>query len=285
MQTWTSEGVESSLELVYHDRGLYAGEKPDYHGYIKKIGGTIKAGSMVMGHRHAWMRKMAEKENEIYRRVWGRGGYEWTRSYHTLFRPEGNPGPDLIAKVEKLRKRGGVVQAKFSWMRSDMRNAKRSWRNTTEYPDKQDTFWCAVNDLIHVDAYQPGDFRKFFSDPRTRQEYLEWANELLTCEEWHAGNINSRGKWKQGAKRSRHCWRIAGSGSDAKHHWVYIDFESGTQIKVKYKDTKTNSRSKWVKTFFDESSDVDGNAVWLTSRFPKWLATKLKNQDYITIDE
>jgi hypothetical protein len=49
-------------------------------------------------------------------------------------------------------------------------------------------FSAPIASLFHIDAYRPGDFRLFFSDPRTRAEYLKWAPILLEAEEYHAGN-------------------------------------------------------------------------------------------------
>ena len=43
-----------------------------------------------------------------------------------------------------------------------------------------------VDTLFNVSAYKPGDFKQFYSDPRTRAEYLQWAPLLLTAENWHA---------------------------------------------------------------------------------------------------
>ena len=43
--------------------------------------------------------------------------------------------------------------------------------------------------LFNVSAYKPGDFHMFFDDPRTREEYLEWAPLLLSAEEYHAGRM------------------------------------------------------------------------------------------------
>ena len=51
-----------------------------------------------------------------------------------------------------------------------------------------DTIKVSVETLFNVSAYQPGDFRWFFEDPRTRAQYLKWAPTLLTAEEYHAGN-------------------------------------------------------------------------------------------------
>jgi len=56
-------------------------------------------------------------------------------------------------------------------------------------PDKIGcSFTTSIEDVLNVDAYRPGDFRQFFNDPRTRQQYLKWAWMLLEAEEYHAGN-------------------------------------------------------------------------------------------------
>jgi hypothetical protein len=35
--------------------------------------------------------------------------------------------------------------------------------------------------------YKPGDYKRFYTDPRTREQYLQWAPLLLAAEEYHAG--------------------------------------------------------------------------------------------------
>jgi hypothetical protein len=42
--------------------------------------------------------------------------------------------------------------------------------------------------LLNVSTYQPGDFKQFYNDPRTRGDYLQWTPLLLEAEEWYAGN-------------------------------------------------------------------------------------------------
>jgi len=40
-----------------------------------------------------------------------------------------------------------------------------------------------------VSAYKPGDYKKFFVDPRTRAQYLKWARMLLAAEDYCSGHI------------------------------------------------------------------------------------------------
>ena len=41
-----------------------------------------------------------------------------------------------------------------------------------------------LSELLNVDAYQVGDFKQFFDDPRTREDYFHWAFLLLTAEDY-----------------------------------------------------------------------------------------------------
>jgi hypothetical protein len=41
--------------------------------------------------------------------------------------------------------------------------------------------------LLNLDTYQPGDYKQFYADPRTRADYLEWAPYLLRAEDFKAG--------------------------------------------------------------------------------------------------
>jgi hypothetical protein len=52
--------------------------------------------------------------------------------------------------------------------------------------------------LLNVSAYKPGDYKRFFSDPRTRKEYLKWAPLMLAAEDYHAGVLELGRKGKQG---------------------------------------------------------------------------------------
>lgn len=57
-----------------------------------------------------------------------------------------------------------------------------------------------IDKLFNVSAYKPGDYLQFFVDPRTREQYLKWANCLLAAEEYHAGNLAAQ---KPTAKKKR----------------------------------------------------------------------------------
>ena len=175
-QIWTQAGFESAFDLIYDSsRALVAGAAPDWDAYRKHLNSSIKEGSVTLGQETAWLLAEAEKEND---RREARGSSR--RSYNselTFFRPHGDPGPGIFARVQK--KRGG--KCVFEWVRQ---------RRNTYSNDHMinSSISVSIEELFHVDAYKPGDFKQFFNDPRTRADYLQWAPLLIEAEEYHAGN-------------------------------------------------------------------------------------------------
>lgn len=159
---WTAEGFGQALRLVYDDsRALSDGEKPDFEAYRASLNARIRVGSVTIGQQAAWKQFEARKGRE---------------------RHPGNPGPGKLAHVARYSKRSG--QCTYEWARA---RAKDYWRE--DAPEEiACSFTTQLTNLLNVDAYKPGDFKKFFSDPRTRAEYLCWAPLLLEAEEYHAGN-------------------------------------------------------------------------------------------------
>lgn len=41
--------------------------------------------------------------------------------------------------------------------------------------------------LLCIDHYQPGDFKRFFADPRSRASYPTWAPFMLAAEDFARG--------------------------------------------------------------------------------------------------
>jgi len=176
-QIWTNDGFESALTLIYDEsRALSDGPTPDFEAYRAELNKSLKSGSVVVGQDEAWLISEGKKESRRLDRDYNyRGDYRPTRH-----RPHGNPGPGLIARILKFGKRSR--KATFAWDRE-----RSDWRGDKE--DKiRTTFSCSDSALLNVEAYRPGDFHKFFDDPRTRQDYLKWAPLLLEAEEYHAGN-------------------------------------------------------------------------------------------------
>jgi hypothetical protein len=180
---WTNEGFRVGVRLIFDkDRALVAGEAPDFEAYRKRLNASLKVGSITVGQELAWMKKMAEKENERRENDWRLSG-----DYRELmtYRPYHNPGPGELAEVVRFMKR--VRRCTFHWHRGRRTYGSAYWdENRSNWIHT--TFTCDADELLNVSAYTPGDFRQFFDDPRTRAEYLTWAPMLLLAEEFHAGN-------------------------------------------------------------------------------------------------
>ena len=56
-------------------------------------------------------------------------------------------------------------------------------------------FTVEVDKLFCLDAYQPGEYLQFFSDPRTREDYLQWAPYLLAAEDFVQGKRKVQEPW------------------------------------------------------------------------------------------
>ena len=177
VKLWNPDGFSAAIKLVYDAQTLYPSEKaPDFKEYRKCCNASIKVGSMVIGQRLFWKKREAEKENERRENDYRRGSRDYTP--WTVYEPYGNPGPDKLATIEKWQPR--VKKAVFSWHRERVRY---------DYYDDS-TIRCTLTvpdgNLFNIDAYKPGDYKQFFSDPRTRANYMKWAPMLLAAEEYHA---------------------------------------------------------------------------------------------------
>lgn len=175
-QIWTPEGFATALDLIYDEsRALVAGDKPDFEAYRAMLNASLQVGSVTVGQDARWAKAEAEKERDRRSRDRRHHGEHY---YGTSYRPYGNPGPGMLAKLVSYSKQSG--KCSYAWYRK---------RQTPPYDEKLRTsFACGRKHILNVDAYTPGDFRTFFDDPRTRTEYLEWAPLLLEAEEYHAGN-------------------------------------------------------------------------------------------------
>ena len=180
---WTQAGFKTGLVLVYDSsRALHSGEKPDFEAYCARLNSAIRAGSVTIGQEDLWELAEGRKFRDRNPRIGFNGlsgGYSDEEPRH---RPYGNPGPGFLAQVAKCSSRTG--RCTFEWER---RRVKREWRDQSDFIPV--SFTVEMARLFNVSAYKPGDFHMFFDDPRTREEYLEWAPLLLSAEEYHAGRM------------------------------------------------------------------------------------------------
>lgn len=176
VQTWRPESFSRSVKLVYDStRALYDGEKPDFEAFRATLNASMGPGSVVVGQERYWMAREAERENARRDRTYRAGASSYRYEY---YKPDGNPGPGRVATIEEWRPRARM--AVFSWDRE-----ARKWGR----PPILQTLAVPAANMLNISAYKAGDFRQFFEDPRTREEYLKWAPLLLTAEDYLAGKL------------------------------------------------------------------------------------------------
>lgn len=164
-QLWNEASCDQALEMIYDDsRALVAGEMPDFEAYRKRLNETLTAGSITVGQRTAWSEDGNEED-------------EYGRKRRDLRKPL-DPGPDILARVERLDRSG---MCHYAWHREGVGRETYDKKIRVRYA-------CSVEKVFNVDAYTPGDYKQFFADPRVRANYLQWAPFLLEAEEYHAGN-------------------------------------------------------------------------------------------------
>jgi len=177
IQAWKPASFEKHIKLVYDsDRALNSGDKPDFKAYWKKCNRSINIDSVVCGQKNYWTEKETKKENERRERRFG-----WDCREITNFRPVGNFGPFEVSKISKLYKSSNCVG--FTWKKHRIIQSfcKSKYINSS--------LKVPIEKIFNISAYKLGDYKRFFNDPRTRQEYLQWAYFLLSAEDYHNGLI------------------------------------------------------------------------------------------------
>ncbi len=179
---WDEAGFQLALKLVYdQSRALVAGEKPDFEAYRARLNASITEGTATVGQREAWLRHEAKKENRRRASDYRLSSMERSRSL-VRYAPWDNKGPGIVDRVESFVKKSG--KCVYKWEKE--RRFRPSRYHQDETPVKI-AFTATTKDLLNADAYQPGDFKQFFNDPRTREEYVKWAPYLLAAEDYKAG--------------------------------------------------------------------------------------------------
>lgn len=170
----TPRGFAEAIELVYDGTFvLEPGPAPDFEAYRRAGLEKLDGNSVTIGQKSAWLDR--EREAEERRR----DGSDRRVS------PSNDPGPGYVARVAKWNPK--TRQATFRWLRGRRRGYDEAYTIKASIAVDAD-------DLFNVSAYVPGDYRRFYEDPRTRRQYLRWAPLLLTAEEWHAKNPKVRAR-------------------------------------------------------------------------------------------
>lgn len=158
-QLWAEDGFTQALELIFNvTRALVPAHKPSFEAYKKKLNDLIVPGSVTYGQRAEWNEEVnGEHRGERDRRYWYKG-------------------PGVIHPVSRIKKDGTLV---YTWVDFNYQSERTHERS----------FEIQPTSVFNLSAYTPGDFKQFFADPRTRADYLRWAKEMLTAEEYKAGNL------------------------------------------------------------------------------------------------
>jgi hypothetical protein len=171
-QLASADGFATALRLVYDDSlALVSGPEPDFEAFRAKLNASLAVGSVTVGQHEAWLLREGERECARRDNDWrDRGQYR-----PKFYAPSGDPGPGVVAKVQAMR----GSQCVFRWTRD-----RRRWSryDSGEVPA---AITVPKAKLLNVSAYQPGDYRRFYDDPRTRARYQEWAPLLLPAEDYH----------------------------------------------------------------------------------------------------
>lgn len=176
-KVWKPDDFLRAVELVYdNSASLHHGDAPDFEEYRRELNASLGEESITIGQDRFWMEQEARKYNE-------RGSKSFYRGFQPvkLHRPYGDPGPGYAAPIAEWKPKSG--KAIFRWQRR--RVGPRQYARDPEMLNR--AIAVPVTRLLNVSAYKPGDYRRFFTDPRTRAQYLKWAPYLLGAEDWHAG--------------------------------------------------------------------------------------------------
>jgi hypothetical protein len=175
MRMWVAEEFEQNIQLVYDASNvLDCGDAPDFEEYRKHCNATMNKNSMLVGQWRLWQKHEAQKQYDKLQRTDRYGHWDFDPS-DKFFTPEGNNGPRMVMGMSRYNAKG--KKASFKWKREKLTGER--WGEMIDAGVTVDATQC-----LNVDAYQLGDFRKFFSDPRTRQNYLKWAPLLMAAEEY-----------------------------------------------------------------------------------------------------
>ena len=167
VKTWDAAGFDAAIQLVYDfDNAIAPPDRPDWKAYQAECNATLRAGSLTVGQRTAWEKR--RPSYSLHR--------EWTA------KERNDQGPGVAVQVAKVTRKGTVVY-RYE------RETDTYDRRLGGYKRVGTTFECSINEVLNVDAYQLGDFKRFFADPRTRAEYMQWAPCLLAAEDAKAGKV------------------------------------------------------------------------------------------------
>lgn len=177
VKAWSAEGFDQIFKMIYDASSVLThGEAPDFVQYWKECNAQATKDSVFTGQEECWLMAEAEKECERRRNDW-RDKSDFRPKY---FKPYRNPGPGFVSKAFYFHPKAKKVT--FSWFRGRI---NYTWRSDDDKIAARITL--PLDKVFNVSAYKLGDYKKFFQDPRTRKDYIQWAPFLLAAEDYHNG--------------------------------------------------------------------------------------------------
>jgi len=186
------QDVQRYLAIKYDEEdGLPSARPPVWAEYRDQLNATIKKGSWV------WCGTYEDDKRTIYNRFghWKRPKY----GYDAARRP-------LVCQVFSVAKdRKTVVlrwplgeRTKTEWVIDKSRPVPNKpgyfYQKSVEHklPTRHGRQQVKMEEVFAVEAYTPGDYKKFLCDAYLKGAYLDWAPQLLNAEKWHRDRSN---KW------------------------------------------------------------------------------------------
>jgi hypothetical protein len=165
VKLWRPGGPDIIRPVYDEDRALCYGPVPDFRAYQAGCNASTRVGTVCTGQRRYW-RIVGTKPDDRAAADAGAPYKKW---------PYNEAGPALYAPVARYRPRARVCD--FVWERDvwDRDALNRVANCRLKVP---------IGHLLNVEAYRPGDYHRFFDDPRTRRDYLVWAPLLLAAEDY-----------------------------------------------------------------------------------------------------
>ncbi len=205
---WTAEGFAAGLECIYDAEVALtpAGPPPDFESYRQALNAKAKVGDFFYGQQDYFEFICAEKFNQQEEERARR--HRNDAQPKIRYKPDGNKGPGTISQSTAITA-GGV---RFEWTRRGREKTGKEWYYSStrtgrpKYGGRAFPEWQEVDrpcslkvpmsptdstpdlflGLFNVSAYKPGDFKRFYADPRSRAHYLKWAPAMLAAEDWYA---------------------------------------------------------------------------------------------------
>lgn len=175
--------VQEFVRLNYDEElGLPSANPPKWEEYRARLNKSIKPGSWV------W----AKWEDEEYD-SWERPGHRYkTVKYRK------------IVEVTQVKKDRSAVRVSWPWEDREGYEFPTGWGRGygawgTWPVNRKHHRWVPIGDVLHCDAYAPGDYKQFLCDAYLKGEYLRWADPLLGAEGWH----QKKAKEQTEAKRKK----------------------------------------------------------------------------------